>query len=149
MERRFGNYSFQYICVHLWFGTPLLPGLRQSRWIRRWFYLDATLRTLFLFLVNISLLNGIITHFWGGNCQTGFASLLKKGSTLREKNLSLPSSCLLEQREQSRSFQNKLHFRSRLTLRKHAYSNILKILPQNYNNFQIKILIFYIFLLKT
>ena len=39
-----------------------------------------------------------------------------------------------------------------LYLRKHAYSNILKILPQKKKkneNFQIKILIFFIFLLKT
>ena len=32
---------------------------------------------------------------------------------------------------------------------KHAYSNILKILPPKNENFQIKILIFFIFLLKT
>ena len=32
---------------------------------------------------------------------------------------------------------------------KHAYSNILKILPPNHENFQIKILIFLIFLLQT
>ena len=36
-----------------------------------------------------------------------------------------------------------------LALRKHAYSNILKILPQENENFQIKILIFFIFLLKN
>ena len=36
------------------------------------------------------------------------------------------------------------------SLRKHAYSNILKILqPKKKENFQIKILIFFIFLLKT
>ena len=35
------------------------------------------------------------------------------------------------------------------TLRKHAYSNILKFLPPKTENFQIKILIFFIFLLKT
>ena len=35
-----------------------------------------------------------------------------------------------------------------LTLRKHAYSNILKILPPTKENFQIKILIFFKFLLK-
>ena len=34
-------------------------------------------------------------------------------------------------------------------LRKHAYSNILKILPPKFESFQIKILIFFIFLLKT
>ena len=34
-------------------------------------------------------------------------------------------------------------------LRKQAYSNILKILPPKNENFQIKILIFFIFLLKT
>ena len=36
-----------------------------------------------------------------------------------------------------------------LSLRKHAYSNILKILPPKTENFQIKTLIFLIFLLKT
>ena len=35
------------------------------------------------------------------------------------------------------------------TLRKHAYSNILKSLPPKNENFQIKILIFFIILLKT
>ena len=36
------------------------------------------------------------------------------------------------------------------TLRKHTYSNILKILPPKKNeNFQIKILIFFLFLLKN
>ena len=34
-------------------------------------------------------------------------------------------------------------------LRKHAYSNILYILPPKNENFQIKILIFFIFLLKN
>ena len=34
-------------------------------------------------------------------------------------------------------------------LRKQAYSNILEILPPKHENFQIKILIFFIFLLKT
>ena len=34
-------------------------------------------------------------------------------------------------------------------LQKHAYSNVLKILPPKNENFQIKILIFFIFLLKT
>ena len=37
----------------------------------------------------------------------------------------------------------------RITLRKHAYSNILKILPPKNENFQIKILLFFIFLPKT
>ena len=36
-----------------------------------------------------------------------------------------------------------------LTLRKHAYSNILKILPPKNENFQMKILILFIFQLKT
>ena len=36
-----------------------------------------------------------------------------------------------------------------IPLRKHAYSNILKILQPKNENFQIKILIFFIFLLKT
>ena len=36
-----------------------------------------------------------------------------------------------------------------LPLRKHAYSNILKISPPKNENFQIKILILFIFLLKT
>ena len=35
------------------------------------------------------------------------------------------------------------------TLRKQAYSNILKILPPKTGNFQIKIWIFFLFLLKT
>ena len=35
------------------------------------------------------------------------------------------------------------------SLQKHAYSNILKISPPKTENFQIKILIFFIFLLKT
>ena len=35
------------------------------------------------------------------------------------------------------------------TLRKHAYSNILKILSLNTESFQMKNLIFFIFLLKT
>ena len=35
------------------------------------------------------------------------------------------------------------------SLRKHAYSNILKISPPKAERFQIKILIFFIFLLKT
>ena len=35
------------------------------------------------------------------------------------------------------------------SLRKHAYSNIVKNLPPKNENFQIKILIFFIFLLKT
>ena len=35
------------------------------------------------------------------------------------------------------------------TLRKHAYSNILTISPPKTESFQIKILIFFIFLLKT
>ena len=35
------------------------------------------------------------------------------------------------------------------TLRKRAYSNILKILPPKNEKFQIKILIFFIFLLKN
>ena len=34
-------------------------------------------------------------------------------------------------------------------LRKHAYSNILKVSPSKTESFQIKILIFFIFLLKT
>ena len=36
-----------------------------------------------------------------------------------------------------------------LPLRKHAYSNTLKISPPKTERFQIKILIFFIFLLKT
>ena len=36
-----------------------------------------------------------------------------------------------------------------LSLRKQAYSNILKILPTKNENFQIKIQIFFLFLLKT
>ena len=36
-----------------------------------------------------------------------------------------------------------------LTLRKHAYSNILKILPPKNEKIEIKILIFFKFLLKT
>ena len=36
-----------------------------------------------------------------------------------------------------------------LSLRKHAHSNILKILPPKNENFQIKIQIFFLFLLKT
>ena len=36
-----------------------------------------------------------------------------------------------------------------LSLRKHAYSNILKMLPPTNENIQIKILIFFIFLLKN
>ena len=36
-----------------------------------------------------------------------------------------------------------------IALRKHAYSNILKISPPKTESFQIKILIFFIFLLKT
>ena len=35
------------------------------------------------------------------------------------------------------------------TIRKHAYSNILKISPPQTEHFQIKILIFFIFLLET
>ena len=35
------------------------------------------------------------------------------------------------------------------SLRKQAYSNILKILPTKNENFQIKIQIFFLFLLKT
>ena len=35
------------------------------------------------------------------------------------------------------------------TLRKHAYSNVLKISPPKTESFQIKILIFFIYLLKT
>ena len=35
------------------------------------------------------------------------------------------------------------------TLRKHAYSNILKISPPKTESFEMKILIFFIFLLKT
>ena len=35
------------------------------------------------------------------------------------------------------------------SLRKHAYSNILTISPPKTESFQIKILIFFIFLLKT
>ena len=34
-------------------------------------------------------------------------------------------------------------------IRKHSYSNILKISPPKTESFQIKILIFFIFLLKT
>ena len=36
-----------------------------------------------------------------------------------------------------------------MSLRKHVYSNILKILPAKNENFQIKILIFFLFLLKN
>ena len=36
-----------------------------------------------------------------------------------------------------------------LALRKHVYSNILKISPPKTESFQTKILIFFIFLLKT
>ena len=36
-----------------------------------------------------------------------------------------------------------------ISLPKHAYLNILKILPPKNENFQIKILIFFIFLLET
>ena len=36
-----------------------------------------------------------------------------------------------------------------VALRKHAYSNILKILPPKNENFQIKIQILFLFLLKT
>ena len=44
----------------------------------------------------------------------------------------------------------KIPFRTNeLPLRKHAYSNILNILPPKNENFQIKILIFFKFLLKT
>ena len=35
------------------------------------------------------------------------------------------------------------------SLRKHGHTNILKISPTKYESFQIKILIFFIFLLKT
>ena len=41
-----------------------------------------------------------------------------------------------------------INFISVISLQKHAYSNILKILPPNNKNFQIKILIFFIYLLK-
>ena len=45
------------------------------------------------------------------------------------------------------AFPNALaHLR---TLQKHAYSNIVKILPPNNEYFQIKNLIFFMFLLKT
>ena len=44
---------------------------------------------------------------------------------------------------------NNILFSNRCTLRKQAYSNTLKILPPKNDNFQIKILIFFIFLLKT
>ena len=40
-------------------------------------------------------------------------------------------------------------YRQCVALRKHAYSNILKILPPKNENFQINIQIFFIFLLKT
>ena len=43
---------------------------------------------------------------------------------------------------------NQIHTKLR-TLRKEAYSNILKNLQPNINNFQIKILIVFIFLLKN
>ena len=36
-----------------------------------------------------------------------------------------------------------------ISLRKHAYPNILKLSPPQTENFQVKILIFFIFLLKT
>ena len=39
--------------------------------------------------------------------------------------------------------------KSKTPLRKHTYSNILKILPPKNENFQIKNLIFFIVLLKT
>ena len=39
--------------------------------------------------------------------------------------------------------------KEKYTLRTHAYSNILKISPPKTENFQIKILMFFIFLLKT
>ena len=41
------------------------------------------------------------------------------------------------------------HTVNQKSLRKHAYSNILKISPLKTESFQIKILIFFIFLLKT
>ena len=44
------------------------------------------------------------------------------------------------------TFPGYLHLYS---LQKHAYSNILKILPPKTENFQIKILIIFVFLLKT
>ena len=37
----------------------------------------------------------------------------------------------------------------KVSLRKHVYSNIRKILPTKNENFQIKILIFFLFLLKN
>ena len=56
------------------------------------------------------------------------------------------------------SISSRLHMRptsaqteqsSLSALRKHAYSNIIKILPANSEIFPLKILIFFIFLLKT
>ena len=42
-----------------------------------------------------------------------------------------------------------VHAKALKSLRKHAYSNILKILPPKNENFQIKIQIFFLFLLKA
>ena len=38
---------------------------------------------------------------------------------------------------------------TKASLRKHAYSSVLKILPPKNESFQIKFLIFFMFLLKT
>ena len=43
----------------------------------------------------------------------------------------------------------KVHIIKEFTLRKQAYSNILENLPAKYENFQIKILIFFLCLLKN
>ena len=43
----------------------------------------------------------------------------------------------------------KIFYRKNFPLRKHAYSNILNISPPKTENFQIKFLIFFIFLLKN
>ena len=47
------------------------------------------------------------------------------------------------------SLKKKKNNSSYIALRKQAYSNILKILPSKNENFQIQILIFFIFLLET
>ena len=55
---------------------------------------------------------------------------------------SAAATCVME-------FEVKGNLLSSQSLRKHAYSNILKILPPKTENFQIKILTFFLFLLKT
>ena len=71
---------------------------------------------------------------------------------VRTASSSTHNLCFEQKYEKYQSFLSEnfqfLEVKFSISLRKHAYSNILKISPQETESFQVKLLIFFIFLLK-